>query len=253
MQKFISWNVNGIRAVYKKDFLAFVKQADPDVIAIQETKAHFDQLPDELINVPGYFSYFSSGERKGYSGVAVYTKEKPLKVEDGFGDNLFNKEGRILILTYSTYKFINIYYPNGKSGDIRLKYKLDFYQAFLNYVQSNSDIPLVICGDVNTAHKGIDLARPKENQKISGFLPKERAYIDNFLDAGLIDTFREFDKSPEKYTWWDQKSHARERNKGWRIDYFFVSKSLRNKLKSAYILKDVLGSDHCPIGIDIDL
>ena len=254
-KKLISWNVNGIRAAHKKGFLDWMKKENPDIMCIQETKAHEEQLADELKNVEGYHSYFCSGERKGYSGVAVYTKEKPLSVKKGFGIKEFDNEGRILILEYPEFTLFNIYYPNGKKNAERLKYKMDFYDAFLAYVNKlkKKGRQMVVCGDVNTAHKEIDLARPKENSKVSGFLPEEREWIDKFLGYGYIDTFRMFNQEPQNYTWWDQVTRARERNVGWRIDYFYVNDDFKNKVKDAFILADVMGSDHCPIGIELKL
>ncbi len=250
--KIISWNVNGIRAAHKKGFLYWFQNEKPDILCLQETKAHVEQLPEELIKINGYDSYFCSGERKGYSGVAVYSKLKPLKVNKGFGIEKFDKEGRILIIEYSGFTLFNIYYPNGKASAERLQYKMEFYDAFLNYAEKlkKDGKKLIICGDVNTAHKEIDIARPKENSKVSGFLPEERAWIDKFLDKGYIDTFRMFNQEPHNYTWWDMVTRARERNVGWRIDYFFVSENLKGNIKDAFILSDVMGSDHCPIGID---
>ena len=257
MQKIqlLSWNVNGIRAVHKKGFLDWLLKADPDMLCIQETKAHKEQLSEELINVNGYTSYFCSGERKGYSGTALYTKEKPQSVEYGFGIEKFDNEGRIIVAHYKKFTLINIYYPNGKASPERLKYKMDFYDAFLDYAEKlkADGKKLIICGDVNTAHKEIDLARPKENSKVSGFLPEEREWMDKFIDHGYIDTFRVFNQDPDNYTWWDQITRARERNVGWRIDYFFASKNILKNIKNGFILPDVMGSDHCPIGIDLEI
>jgi exodeoxyribonuclease III len=250
--KILSWNVNGIRAAYKKGFLDWFKEAKPDILCIQETKAHEEQLPDDLKNVSGYHSYFCAGERKGYSGVAVYTKEEPISVKRGFGIKEFDNEGRILILEYPGFHLFNIYFPNGKAREERLKYKMDFYDAFLKHVKklTKAGKKVVICGDVNTAHKEIDIARPKENEKVSGFLPEERAWLDKFLESGFIDTFRMFNDKPDNYTWWDMVTRARDRNVGWRIDYFFVSENMKDQIKNAFILSDVMGSDHCPIGIE---
>jgi exodeoxyribonuclease-3 len=250
--KFVSWNVNGIRAVYKKGFVEWLTKESPDILAIQETKAHIDQLPHDLVNIEGYQSYFCSGIRKGYSGVAIYTKIKPESVEYGFGIEKFDQEGRILILKFTKFTFIDIYYPNGKSGDERLKFKLEFYQAFLEYLLKHKDENFVICGDVNTAHTEIDLARPKENVKSSGFLPEERTFLDQFLESGLIDTFRHINKEPNHYTWWDVKTGSRARNTGWRIDYFYISKKLLTYMNDAFMYTDVMGSDHCPIGLVIE-
>ncbi len=250
--KMLSWNVNGIRAAYKKGFLDWFNQAKPDILCLQETKAHKEQLPDELINIEGYNSYFCSGERKGYSGTAIYTREKPVEIKTGFGIERFDSEGRILIARYPDFVLFNIYFPNGKASPERLKYKMDFYDAFLNYANKLKDggKKIVICGDVNTAHKEIDLARPKENSTVSGFLPEEREWMDKLLDNGYIDTFRMFNNEPKNYTWWDQVTRARERNVGWRLDYFFVSESARKDVKNAFILSEVMGSDHCPVGIE---
>ena len=251
--RILSWNVNGIRAAYKKGFLAWLRKEQPDILCIQETKAHPEQLSDELLNVEGYHSYFSSAVRKGYSGVAIYSKIEPKSVKNGFGIEKFDSEGRILIAEYPDYTLFNIYYPNGKARQERLDYKMEFYDEFLKYVDKlkKKGKNIIVCGDVNTAHKEIDIARPKENEKISGFLPMEREWIDKFLSHGYIDTFRMFNQEPDNYTWWDQLTRARERNVGWRIDYFYISESLKKKIKDAFILSDVMGSDHCPIGIEI--
>lgn len=248
--------MNGIRAVHKKGFIDWMIKENPDIICLQETKASPEQLPNELLNVNGYKSYFSSSiVKKGYSGVAIYAKQEPLKVEHGFGIPKFDDEGRIIIAEFKEFSLMNIYYPNGKASEERLKYKMDFYEAFLDY--SNKLVKkgknLVICGDVNTAHKEIDIARPKENEKVSGFLKIERDWMDKFFDHGYVDTFRMFNQEPAQYTWWDLVTRARERNVGWRIDYFFVSEKFKNKVKNAFILQDVMGSDHCPIGIEINL
>ena len=253
--RILSWNVNGIRAAYKKGLLDWFKKEDPDILCIQETKAHPEQLTDDLRNVDGYESYFSSGERKGYSGVAIYTKQKPKKVEHGFGVKKFDSEGRILVAEYPKFVLMSIYYPNGKASAERLKYKMEFYDAFLKFANKlkKQGKNIIICGDVNTAHKEIDIARPKENEKVSGFLPEERAWIDKFLSNGYLDTFRMFNKEPDNYTWWDMITRARERNVGWRIDYFYVNEEFKKKVKDAFILADVRGSDHCPIGIELKM
>ena len=251
----LSWNVNGLRAIHKKGFLDWFEAESPDILCLQETKCSEDQLPAGLREVHGYSAYFSSAEKKGYSGVALYTKTVPEKVSHGFGHEIFDKEGRILIADYGEFVLFNIYYPNGKSSSERLKYKMEFYDAFLVFVDKlrKDGRNIVICGDVNTAHKAIDLARPKANEGISGFLPEERAWIDEFLSHGYVDIFRVFNQQPEQYTYWDMISRARERNVGWRIDYFFVDELFTKRVSSAYILPEVIGSDHCPVGIDIDL
>jgi exodeoxyribonuclease III len=251
--RILSWNVNGIRAVHKKGFLDLFKKEKPDILCVQETKAQQEQLPDELINVEGYHSYFSSAVRKGYSGVAIYTKAEPVSIKKGFGIEKFDSEGRVLIADYPEFILFNIYYPNGKARQERLQYKMEFYDAFLKYVDKlkKKGKNIIICGDVNTAHKEIDIARPKENEKVSGFLPEEREWIDKFLSHGYLDTFRMFNQDPDNYTWWDQLTRARDRNVGWRIDYFYISENLKKKIKNAFIMPDVMGSDHCPIGIEI--
>jgi exodeoxyribonuclease-3 len=255
MKKFriLSWNVNGIRAAYKKGFVHWLPKENPDIICIQETKAMKEQLPDDLINVGKYNSFFSSAERKGYSGVATYSKAKPVSVSNGIGINKFDSEGRFLITDFGEFILFNIYFPNGKAKKERLQYKMDFYDSFLKHLNklTKQGKKLVVCGDVNTAHKEIDLARPKENEKISGFLPKEREWIDKLIKAGFVDTFRVFNDKGDNYTWWDMMTRARDRNVGWRIDYFFISENLSGNLKSATILPDVMGSDHCPVGIEL--
>jgi exodeoxyribonuclease III len=254
-KKILSWNVNGIRAVHKKGLLLPLFEINPDILCIQETKAAEDQLTKELRNIEGYYAYFSSAEKKGYSGVCIYSKEKPEKIETGFGIKEFDSEGRILIAYYKSFVLFNIYFPNGKASKERLDYKMNFYNAFLDFAEKLKDSGknIIVCGDVNTAHTEIDLARPKENETTSGFLPGERAWIDKFISHGYTDTFRSFIKEGGHYSWWDYKTGARERNIGWRIDYFFVSDNFKNKLKSAFIMKDVMGSDHCPVGIEIEL
>ena len=252
--KILSWNVNGIRAADRKGLFEWLKKEKPDILCLQEIKAMADQIPPHLKNTPGYHIFFNPAERKGYSGVATYSSQKPLSVKTGFGIEKFDKEGRILITEFATFTLFNIYFPNGKKDDERLEYKLDFYDTFLAYADNlkTEGKNIVVCGDFNTAHKEIDLAHPKENEKISGFLPVERAWIDTFIDHGYVDIFREFNKEPNQYSWWSMRTRARERNIGWRIDYFFTNKEFMKQIKNAYILQDVMGSDHCPIGIEIE-
>ena len=251
--KILSWNVNGIRAAHKKGILDWFKKVNPDMLCLQETKAHPDQLVDELKNVNGYESYFSSAEKKGYSGVVTYSKVKPLNSKQGIGIKKFDREGRFIITEFKEFILFNIYFPNGKASKERLQYKMDFYDAFLKHCKKllKQGKKIVVCGDVNTAHKEIDLARPKENSQTSGFLPEEREWIGKFLTAGFIDTFRMFNSEPENYTWWDMITRARERNVGWRIDYFYASENLKRNIKSASILPEVMGSDHCPIELEL--
>lgn len=252
--RILSWNVNGIRAAYKKGIVDWLTKEKPDILCVQETKAMKEQLSEDLVNVKGYNSFFSSAEKKGYSGTATYTKFNPEKVVNGIGIKKFDSEGRFLVTEFDEFVLFNIYFPNGKAKKERLQYKMDFYDSFLKHLQKlkKQGKKIVICGDVNTAHKEIDLARPKENSKISGFLPEEREWIDKLLKAGFIDTFRVFNDKPENYTWWDMMTRARDRNIGWRIDYFFISENLSSNLKSATILPDVMGSDHCPVGIELN-
>lgn len=255
--KIISWNVNGIRAVHKKGFLQWLEDEHPDILGLQETKADAHQLPDELRAPKGYYTYFASSKgRKGYSGVALYTKKEPQKIEYGIGIKKFDDEGRILEAHFDNFILLNVYFPNGGGGPERLKYKLDFYDAFLTHVENlrKKQSHIIFMGDVNTAHEEIDLARPKENEKNTGFLPEERAWIDEVLNAGFLDTFRHLHPNKkDAYSYWDMKSHTRDRNVGWRIDYIFISPSLQKKLNKAFILSEVPGSDHCPVGVEIAL
>ncbi|MEZ5360014.1 MAG: exodeoxyribonuclease III [Candidatus Zixiibacteriota bacterium] len=253
--RLMSWNINGIRAVDRKNAFDWFFAEQPDVLCVQEIKAVEEQIPERLKDVEGYHTFFNPAARKGYSGVGLYTKIKPKSVQNGFGIDKFDIEGRVQVADFGKFILFNIYYPNGKMSAERLQYKMDFYDAFLDYANDlkGKGKKLIICGDVNTAHKEIDLARPKENEKTSGFLPEERAWIDKFLAAGYIDTLRMFTDAPEQYTWWDYKTRARERNTGWRIDYFFISENLKKKTKAAFIRPELEGSDHCPIGIDVEI
>jgi exodeoxyribonuclease-3 len=252
--KIISWNVNGIRAVYKRGDWKFFDKAKADIFCVQETKAEASQLSEDLRNPKGYFSYFDHSKgRKGYSGVGIFSKEEPLKVLESMDVPTHDQEGRLLIAYYEDFVLLNVYFPNGGGGETRLKYKLEFYDHFFKFIQKlRKKTNVIFCGDVNTAHKEIDLARPKENEKNTGFLPIERAWIDKLEKHGWVDTFRYF--HPEKkdaYTYWDQKTFARDRNVGWRIDYFFVNKEFLPNVKKSEIMNEVLGSDHCPIILEV--
>ena len=253
--KLISWNVNGLRAVAKKGFSQWMRETGADIIGVQETKAQLDQFPEDLLAVPGYHLYGHSAERKGYSGVALWTCREPSRVILKTGQEEFDREGRMLRLDWDRLTLFNIYFPNGKASPERLDYKMRFYEMILEEaIRLRSEgRGVIICGDVNTAHREIDLARPAENSTVSGFLPQERAWIDRLLEAGFSDTFRHFHPEPARYSWWDYKTRARERNIGWRIDYVFLSEDLLGKLKDAFIMDEVPGSDHCPVGIDLDL
>lgn len=214
-----------------------------------------DQVPPQLRAMPGYFSYFGSGVRRGRDGVALLTKAEPLSVKYTLGIEGFDDEHRAIVADYGQFLLFNVYFPNGKASKERLEYKLKFYDLFLEHINrlKAEGMKIVICGDLNTAHKEIDLARPKSNEKISGFLPVERAWMDRLIEKGFFDTFRIFHAEGENYSWWDLKTRARERNVGWRIDYFFVSESLQDAVLSAFILKDVTGADHCPVGIELQI
>lgn len=251
--KLITWNVNGIRAAAKKGFLNWITTEKPGVLGIQEIKAMTSQINPELQYIPGYNAHFNPAERKGYSGTAIYSTLKPKEVTTGFGIERFDREGRIQVAEYDDFTFLNIYFPNGKMNAERLQYKLDFYDAAREFFEKlvKKGHKLLISGDYNTAHKEIDLARPKENEEVSGFLPVERIWFDELISLGYIDCFREFDKGPENYTWWSMRSGARERNVGWRIDYFFASKNARDLLKNCYHLPNLIGSDHCPVVLEI--
>ena len=253
--KLISWNVNGLRAVHRNGYWNDFLKENSDIFCLQETKAHPDQLPEEVREVDGYFSYFSSSEiKKGYSGVAIYTKVKPEKVEYGMGIKKFDEEGRIVAAYFKDFVLLNVYFPNGGQGPERLQYKFDFYDAFLKHIDKlkNKGHKIIFCGDVNTAHEEIDLARPKQNEDNTGFLPEEREWIDEVIRHGYIDTFRHFyPNKKDMYTYWDLKTRARDRNVGWRIDYFFASLNLENKLKKVKILSNIYGSDHCPAVLEL--
>ncbi|HTY90356.1 MAG TPA: exodeoxyribonuclease III [Methanocella sp.] len=254
--RMLCWNVNGLRSVLKKGFIDWLGREDADIVCVQETKAGSVQLPLEITGAPGYHFYCTSPlEKKGYSGVALFTKKAPKSVSYGFGIEKYDSEGRTIIADYGNFVLLNIYFPNGKMSQERLDYKMGFYDAFLDYVDKlkAAGRKIVVCGDVNTAHTELDIARPKENSKKSGFLPMERAWMDRFEEHGFIDTFRIFEKEGGHYTYWDTFTKARERNVGWRIDYFYISENLRNDLKDAFIESDVMGSDHCPVGIDLNV
>ena len=255
MLKLYSWNVNGIRAAEKKGFLDWLAASGADVVAVQETKANPDQLSEKLRNPPGYVSSWDWAEKKGYSGVATYVKKAAVLTERGLGDVRFDHEGRTLIQDLGAFVLFNIYFPNGGRGPEWVLHKLAFYKHFLTRVKAYQDAgrSVVVCGDVNTAYAEIDLARPKENVKTSGFMPEERAAMGEFYALGLTDTFRHLHPEVVKYTWWDQVSRARERNVGWRLDYFFVSPDLVPRVVDATVHEDIMGSDHCPISLTLDV
>src|SRR4030042_6071577 len=249
----LSWNVNGIRAVEKNGLLEWLNEESPDIFCVQETKAQPEQLDKDLLEPQGYYTYWNYPEKKGYSGVATFTKDKPASVEYNLSTLKADSEGRIINTEYEYFTLMNVYFPNGKKNEDRLTYKMEFYEAFLELVKPMiaSGEKLIVCGDVNTAHKEIDLAHPQANEKVSGFLPIEREWIDRFVDHGFVDTFRHFNREPEQYTWGEGRSRAGEGNVGWRIDYFFISENLLPYLTKAFIMPDIMGSDHCPIGITL--
>lgn len=252
--KIYSWNVNGIRAILKKGFLDWISSEKPDILCVQETKAHPDQLGYELKQIENYQVTFASARKAGYSGTAIYSVSAAKKIQIGLGEERFDQEGRTIIYYFPNFVLFNIYFPNGKASKERLAYKMDYYQFLLDYLKDLKKLHenIIITGDVNTAHREIDLARPKANEHISGFLKEERAWIDQLLELGFVDSYRHLNpKKTDAYTWWSQRSGARKRNVGWRIDYFFISKPLIKNLKAAHIHDQVFGSDHCPISIDL--
>ena len=248
--KFISWNVNVIRAVLKKGFLEFLSQENADFVCLQEVKATSDQLEERF---EGYRQYWNSAEKKGYSGTLVLSRHTPLSVQNGIGILKHDKEGRVITLEFPNWYLVNVYTPNAKRELERLPYRSEEWDRdFLKYCKNiEKKKPVIFCGDLNVAHKEIDLARPKQNTKNAGFTPEERAGFDNIVKAGFIDTFREFESGGDKYTWLSYRAGAREKNVGWRIDYFCISKELQSKLISAGIKQDVMGSDHCPVYIEL--
>lgn len=255
MKNIYSWNVNGIRAGVKKGFLDWIADTAPDMLAIQETKAQPEQLGEELLNMNGYRSYWFSAERKGYSGVALFSKDEPLSVEP-LGVEEFDVEGRTLIANYPAFLLINCYFPNSRDAGSRLDYKLDFCNAILDKCNSliSQGKQIVLCGDYNIAHTAIDLKNPKTNEKNAGYLPEEREWMSTFLSAGYTDTFRKFHPDePGHYTWWSYRFQARVKNIGWRIDYHCVNNSFADAVTDARIHKTVMGSDHCPISVTIDV
>jgi exodeoxyribonuclease-3 len=257
--RILSWNVNGLRAVAGKEitggllFPDFLAQDHPDIVCLQETKVDAKSLPPGLGRVDPYFFYLNPAERKGYSGTGLYSLTEPEEITFGFGVHECDHEGRTIIARYQDFTLCNIYFPNGGASDDRLAFKLRFYEAFLQYLisEDRKGSRIVICGDVNTAHFPVDLARPKENETVSGFLPVEREWMDRLVSAGFADTFRMFEQGGGHYSWWDYKTRARERNVGWRIDYFFVNERMKKFVTASRIRNEVMGSDHCPVELEI--
>lgn len=247
--KILSWNVNGIRSVFNKGFLDWFNKVKADIVCLQEIKAQEEQIPVELFNLKNYHLYSNQAIRKGYSGVAVFTKQKPIKVDNTLGFKRFDQEGRILKLKYPNFTLINLYLPHGGRDKENLEYKLEAYGHLINYLKRKKNQNIVLTGDFNIAHQEIDLARFKSNKNNIMFTSEERKQIDRLISLGFIDSFRKFNKETGNYSWWPYAHNARQRNIGWRIDYAFVSEKLKSK--DAFILKNALGSDHCPIGVEL--
>ncbi len=248
-----SWNINGIRAAARKGLTQWIKSAQPDILCLQETKAQPNDFPPEISRCNGYNFYSASAQKKGYAGVAVLTKAKPLQVIGKIGIKKFDNEGRLLCLEFEKFYLVNAYFPNSQRELKRLSFKQEFNAAYLKFIKSLQDKPLILTGDFNVAHKPIDLKNPKQNEKNAGFTIEERKFIDRLLKEGFIDAFRFLHPKEVKYTWWTYRFHAREKGIGWRIDYFFVSKSIAPKIIKAEILDEAQGSDHCPVMIRIKL
>jgi len=245
----VSWNVNGIRAATEKGFLAWFAQGGADVICLQEVKANTEQLNEDVLHPLGYHSFWHSAEKRGYSGVAVYAKREPQDVKVGIGDPLIDREGRVLTLDFGTFMLINAYFPNSQRDHGRLGFKLNFCEQMATYLKNlvKRGKNVVICGDFNIAHKEIDLRNPKTNVKNAGFLPEERAWLDRFVKDGFVDAFRRFQTDPLHYTWWSYRPTVRERNIGWRLDYFFANEGFADRLAGMVHHPEVTGSDHCPV------
>ena len=250
--KIISWNVNGIRAVIKKGFYDFIDEYKPDILCLQETKAHPEQVDIKLNQYP--YQFWNSAEKKGYSGTAIFSKKEPLSVKNNIGIDKHDNEGRVIAVEFEDYFLVTVYTPNSKRELLRLEYRVQEWDVdFLKYLKKlEEEKPVIFCGDLNVAHKEIDLKNPKTNKRNAGFTNEERSGFDNYIESGFIDTFREFEKGEGHYTWWSYMFNSRAKNVGWRIDYFCISQILRSKLAKSYILKDVMGSDHAPVAIEIN-
>ena len=249
--KLVSWNVNGLRAIYKKGFEESFKKLDADIFCIQETKMQEGQIE---LDLQGYYQYYNYAERKGYSGTAVFTKKEPLNVEYGIGIEEHDKEGRVITLEFDRFYMVNCYTPNSGRELARLEYRMTWEEAFKKYlIELDKQKPVIICGDLNVAHTEIDLKNPKSNRKNAGFTDEERSKIDSLLNTGFTDTFRKIYPDKEgAYTWWSYMFNARANNAGWRIDYFLVSDRISKNIKDAYIYSEIMGSDHCPVGLEIE-
>ena len=250
--KFISWNVNGIRACVGKGFLEFFKEVDADIFCIQESKMQAGQLE---LDLPGYYQYWNYAEKKGYSGTAIFTKKEPLSVVNGMGIEEHDKEGRVITLEFEDFYMVTVYTPNSQNELARLDYRMEWEDAFLAYLKKLEEKhPVIVCGDMNVAHKEIDLKNPKTNRKNAGFTDEEREKFSVLLENGFVDTFRHFYPDQEGiYSWWSYRFQARAKNAGWRIDYFLVSECLKGQLQDAKIHTEVMGSDHCPVELDVEM
>ncbi|MBS5799322.1 MAG: exodeoxyribonuclease III [Clostridiales bacterium] len=249
--KCVSWNVNGLRAIVKKNFLEFFNEVDADIFCIQESKLQEGQIE---LDLPGYYQYFNYAEKKGYSGTAIFTKEEPLSIKLGMGIEEFDHEGRVITLEYPEFYFVTVYTPNAQSELARLEFRMAWEDAFRAYLVDLDQMkPVVVCGDLNVAHQEIDLKNPKTNRGSAGFSDEERAKFTELLESGFVDTYRFFNPEQEgAYTWWSYRFKAREKNAGWRIDYFLISKRLTERIQNATIYHEIMGSDHCPVGIEIE-
>lgn len=253
MKRIISFNVNGIRSAINKGFFDWLKNEEPDIVCLQELKAKENQIDVNTIEKLGYNFYFFPAKKPGYSGVGILSKEKPLKITKGIGIEKFDTEGRLIVAKYKNFEVLSSYFPSGSSGDKRQEIKMEWLDVFTEYIKEKQkqNIPMIICGDFNICRLWIDIHNPKAHIKTSGFLPEERAWFEKFINLGLVDSFREFDKSEEKYSWWSYRAGARMKNKGWRIDYIIITEDLKEKLKGAGIMNNIVMSDHCPVYIDI--
>ena len=254
MAKIVSYNVNGIRAALKKDFLGWLQQVSPDVICLQEIKAHPEQLDLDIFEKAGYKHYWHPADKKGYSGVAILSKKEPKHVEYGCSIKDNDTEGRVIRADYENFSVISVYVPSGTAGDIRQEFKYEWLDEFYEYISDLRKVHpnLIVSGDYNICHKPIDIHNPISNAKSSGFLPEERAWLSKFIDSGMIDTFRHLNEEPHNYTWWSYRSNARARNLGWRLDYNLVSEPMVARIKRSIILIEAIHSDHCPILVEVD-
>jgi exodeoxyribonuclease-3 len=254
MTRVISYNVNGIRAALKKDLVKWINVSKPDILCLQEIKANEDQIDVEIFNELGYSCFWYSAQKKGYSGTAILTKEKPKHIEYGMGNSLYDDEGRVIRADFDEFSVISVYMPSGSSGDLRQEFKMQFLKDFYDYIiELKKEFPkLLIVGDYNICHQAIDIHNPQRNQKTSGFLPEERQWLTEFMDLGFIDSFRNFNQEPHQYSWWSYRAGARAKNLGWRIDYQMASEALKPYLKRADILSKAVHSDHCPILLDLE-